>query len=132
MKELYIYPAVFTFEEEGTIGIHFPDLKDVKGSGNNIEEALEKAKNSLENHLYDLGAEGKAFPKASSIKNISLEEKQQFIMVPASINSNLKKRDTRAVKKTLTIPKWLNDEAIKNELNFSSLLKEALIKELGL
>jgi hypothetical protein len=37
------------------------------------------------------------------------------------------KKNTRAVKKTLTIPEWLNTEAEKRHINFSSVLQQALI-----
>jgi predicted RNase H-like HicB family nuclease len=129
MKELYIYPAVFSFEEEN-IKIQFPDLKIEAKEGRDMEEALKVAKKTLEEYLYDLDAQGKNFPKATSLKEMRLEENEQFIMVPASILAG-KKLDNRAIKKTLTIPKWLNDEALKNDLNFSSILRKALMRELG-
>ncbi len=40
--------------------------------------------------------------------------------------------NNKAVKKTLTIPKWLNDEAMNKKINFSAILKEALKDELGI
>jgi hypothetical protein len=39
--------------------------------------------------------------------------------------------EDRAIKKTLTIPKWLNDLAEKNRVNFSHILQDALINYLG-
>ena len=43
-----------------------------------------------------------------------------------------KKEDNKAVKKTLTIPNWLNELAINNEVNFSQVLQQALKKELNI
>jgi post-segregation antitoxin (ccd killing protein) len=40
-------------------------------------------------------------------------------------------KNEKSVKKTLTIPSWLNDLAIENNINFSQTLQEALRKELA-
>ncbi|MNV95221.1 hypothetical protein D3C71_1900900 [compost metagenome] len=40
--------------------------------------------------------------------------------------------ESRAVKKTLTVPKWLNDEAERQHLNFSQVLQEGLKRNLGI
>jgi antitoxin HicB len=37
----------------------------------------------------------------------------------------------KSIKKTLTVPKWLNDLAIENNVNFSQTLREALRQELA-
>jgi hypothetical protein len=41
------------------------------------------------------------------------------------------KMEDRAIKKTLTIPKWLNDLAEENRVNFSHILQDALMNHLG-
>ena len=40
-----------------------------------------------------------------------------------------KKHCSRAVKKTLSIPEWLNEAAIRAGVNFSQVLQEALIEK---
>jgi len=40
--------------------------------------------------------------------------------------------ESRAVKKTLTIPKWLDDMAIEQGINFSRTLQEALKHQLDI
>jgi hypothetical protein len=40
--------------------------------------------------------------------------------------------ENKAIKKTLTIPKWLNDIAEQNNVNFSHILQSALKKHLGI
>ena len=40
-----------------------------------------------------------------------------------------RKHNSRAVKKTLSIPEWLNDAAIKAGVNFSQVLQEALMEK---
>lgn len=43
-----------------------------------------------------------------------------------------KKHNSRAVKKTLSIPEWLNEEATAMGVNFSQVLQEALLSKLGI
>lgn len=40
--------------------------------------------------------------------------------------------ESKAIKKTLTVPKWLNDEAERQHLNFSQVLQEGLKHSLGI
>jgi post-segregation antitoxin (ccd killing protein) len=40
--------------------------------------------------------------------------------------------ESKAVKKTLTVPKWLNDAAEKRNLNFSQILQEGIKRNLGI
>ncbi|MDR1134615.1 MAG: hypothetical protein LBL49_00310 [Clostridiales Family XIII bacterium] len=40
------------------------------------------------------------------------------------------RRKTKAVKKTLSIPEWMNEEAEKKHINFSSVLQSALLSEI--
>ena len=42
----------------------------------------------------------------------------------------MKKHDDKAIKKTLTIPAWLNELAVKENVNFSQTLQNALIEQL--
>ena len=62
--------------------------------------------------------------------NNSLRKDYKQILIEADLLSFRKKYDRQTIKKTLTIPKWLNDEALNKKINFSAVLKEALIEEL--
>ena len=45
---------------------------------------------------------------------------------------NIKKHNNKSIKKTLTIPVWLNTISEKNNINFSQVLQEALKEKLGI
>ena len=72
---------------------------------------------------------GKELPEPSNINDVQIDS-GLVMMVVADI-VNMKKENT-PVKKTLTIPKWLDKEATKAHLNFSGVLKEALIDRLNM
>ena len=118
MRKKLIYPAVFLQEDDG-ITITFPDLDGCFSC-----EAMELY---LEDYVGDLF---KSAPTPSKLQNIVLKENECIALIELDIKEYLKTFDNKAVKKTLTIPAWLNDIATKKKLNFSKILQEALIKEI--
>lgn len=52
------------------------------------------------------------------------------MLVPYDSVAYAKKYKNKAVKKTLSIPEWLNEEASKRDINFSQVLQEALINKI--
>lgn len=71
-------------------------------------------------------------PNASHIINIEHNKNQTIVLIKANMRATRDEMNNKAVKKTLTIPKWLNDEAMNKKINFSAILKEALKDELGI
>ena len=130
-KSTYIFPAIFSYADDG-ITIEFPDLPGAISYGENEEEALLNAKECLELHLYGMEEDSEAIPQHEPIKNIKLEENQTIIMVKVFMKLVRDEMKNKAVKKTLTIPKWLNDAAKEHHLNFSAILKNALMEQLGI
>ena len=53
-----------------------------------------------------------------------------LVVVEFDMLEYCKKHNSRAVKKTLSIPEWLNEEAIRMGVNFSQVLQEALMLKL--
>ncbi len=127
----YIYPAVFTAEEKGMYSVDFPDLKNCFTSGENLQDALEMAEDVLALTLYEYERDKKPLPAPSRIKAIPLGENEFASYVAADTMYYQKKFNSKAVKKTLTIPEWLNDMAVAAKVNFSQTLQDALIEKLG-
>ena len=125
------YPAVF-HEDDNSYFVEFPDLEGCLSSGDTIESAFENAKEALGLFLdRDDDIYNRIINKPSSIKEICSKNVNSIVMlVEYDSLEYAKKYKTKAVKKTLSIPEWLNDIAIKENINFSSVLQEALIKKL--
>lgn len=131
MKRHYVYPAVFCPEETG-FSVLFPDLRGCRSQGENIEEASLMAQEALGLYLEYLSDEGKYIPAPSSPNDISCKGDGDFVaMISVDIVAVKSKTNGKAVKKTLTIPAWLNEEAEKQHINFSSVLQEALIDRIS-
>ncbi len=105
----------------------FPDFEACFTDGESFEETLEAARDVLTAVLVDMANHDEAFPKTSRITSDS-DTMVVYIDVPKSYV--LAKANKQSVKKTLTIPKWLNDLAVDKNINFSQVLQEALQEKL--
>ncbi len=126
----YAYPAVFTLEEDGTYSIIFPDLEGCYTCGDNLEDGIEMAEDALALTLYGYEKEGREIPKASVPTAITVSENEFVNFIACDTMAYRKMYNNKAVKKTLTIPEWLNEAATSMGLNFSQVLQEALISKI--
>lgn len=126
----YAYPAVFTLEEDGTYSIIFPDLEGCYTCGDSLEDGIEMAEDALALTLYGYEKEGREIPKASVPTAITVSENEFVNFIACDTMAYRKMYNNKAVKKTLTIPEWLNETATSMGLNFSQVLQEALISKI--
>lgn len=118
------YPAIVHAEQEGGVWVEFPDLDGCFSEGTTLAEAITNASDALGGYLCSLMDRGIDVPAASDVKNVDSGSDFVTIIVTDPLAY---KRSTKSVKKTLTIPEWLNEEAEKRHINFSSVLQKALI-----
>ena len=133
--KMLCYPAVFHADNEmGGYWVEFPDLPGCLTEGDNEIEAMEMAKDALS--LY-CDTSNDIFEREISTPSTCSDIMKRFpgelvMLVEADADHYARKYYTRAVKKTLSIPQWLNDKAVKANVNFSQVLQEALINKLNL
>ena len=123
---LFNYPLII-HNEDGYWG-EFPDVDGCNAQGKTLEEILKDASEALDLHLLSMLIDGEKLPKPTYPKDIKTD-KNSFVTI-ISVDLDIKKKDT-AIKKTLTIPKWLNERAEKEHINFSKVLQEALVEKLS-
>lgn len=128
MKDNYTYPAIFDYSEEGYINISFPDLPEAFSCAENENEAIENAQDVLAITIRDYEEGGRDIPRASI--NIHTNKKQKIFYINIWMPYHRSKIREEYVKKTLTIPTWLNLLALQNNINFSAVLVQGLKKEL--
>lgn len=131
MKDRYVFPAVFYYAEDG-ISIEFPDLPGCLPCADTTDEAVKNAKEALGVHLYGMEKDGEEIPEASDIKNIKVEDGGILMLVEVFMPLVRDRINNKYVKKTLTIPYWLNAEAENQGVNFSGVLQDALKEYLHL
>jgi predicted RNase H-like HicB family nuclease len=117
------YPAII-HQEDGGYWVEFPDLEGCFSDGDSLPDAISNASDALGGYLCSMMDRGLTAPIASDAKSIDAGNDLVTLIVTDPLSY---KRNTKSVKKTLTIPEWLNDEAEKRHINFSSVLQKALI-----
>ena len=126
LKKLF-YPAVFTPEDDGGYSVAFPDMNGCFTQGETIEEAYEMAFDALGLAIDFLESEKRTIPSPSAPNQIKLNENEFIVIIEFDMLEYQKKHNSKSVKKTLTIPQWLNEEAMAKNINFSQVLQEALL-----
>lgn len=138
---LSIYPACF-FKEDNGYSVIFPDLNYLATQGDTLEDAVAMAVDCLAGHLYTAKMDNEKFPKASKLSDINIDRLSDELditgtytdaftnMVSVDVKAYAKEHFDKSVRKTLTIPAWLNTAAQEEGINFSKTLQEALMSKL--
>lgn len=140
---LSMYPACF-FQENNSYSVVFPDLNWLATQGDTFEDAMEMAVECLAGYLHTCQRDGDSIPKPSKLSDINPESVAKELdpdspmcnafvnMVSVDVASYAKEHFEKSVKKTLTIPAWLNNAALEKGINFSQVLQDALKAQLHL
>lgn len=129
MNKLF-YPAIFHKEEEG-FWVTFPDFPECFTEGDDMEQAYEMAVDALGLAITSRKEEKEELPIPSKPDEV---DTQGGILTVITFDrmEYLKKHSSKAVKKTLSIPEWLNEEALRLGVNFSQVLQEALLQKISI
>jgi len=128
----YVFPATIHPEPEaGGFSIWFEGLSGCGAQGEDITEALDSAQDALAGWIYAIQKRGYHVPEPFPIDQIPLEPGEYTTLIMADIDAYRKTVDSYAVKKTLSIPSWLNEKAEAANVNYSKVLQDALVQYLG-
>lgn len=123
----YVYPAIFHFNsDDGSYTITYPDLPGCISEGKNLENALYMAQDALQLWIEVSLQEKESIPPASSLADIHPEEGEFVNFIRVSI------KDNRAVRRTVSLPKWLDEQVSAAGISLSRVLQEALKERLGI
>lgn len=127
----YIYPAIFYPEANGRFSVVFPDLNDLATYGDNLADAFAMAQDACEQYLFTLLRDGDPLPASTPIDAVERDVPDTIVnLVCADLDAYARAYDDHAVKKTLSIPAWLNTACDGYGINYSKVLKDALIAKL--
>lgn len=126
----YAYPAIFTPEKDGSFSVDFPDLEGCYTCGDSLEESIIMAEDVLALILYGYEKDEREIPSPSLPSKVKLSGDAFVNYIACDTLVYRKKYNNKAVKKTLTIPEWLNEAASSMGLNFSQILQEALLQKI--
>jgi predicted RNase H-like HicB family nuclease len=123
--DYYAFPAFLYYDDDG-ISIEFPDLPGCLPYADTTEDAFRNAREALGLHLFGMEQDGEPIPEPTPIQQLAPEDGAVVSMVEVFMPAIRERMNTKVVKKTLTIPAWLNALALENGVNFSQVLQEAL------
>ena len=126
------YPAIFHNAEEGGFWITFPDFPEIITQGDTTEEAYKMASNALGLCIDEKLKCGEELPAASSINDCVKEPGSFPCLIEFDLMQYRRTHNTKSVKKTLSIPEWLNEAAVAQNINFSQVLQDALLHKIGM
>lgn len=124
---LITYPAIIHDDEDG-YWIEFPDLPGCNSDGESIAELMANASEALGAYVAYLMDDGQSVPEASKLETVTVEEGEKTYVYT---DLNKYRRDTKAVKKMLSIPAWLAKEAEQRNYSLSKILQEALLEKMN-
>lgn len=127
----YVYPAIFTKEEDGII-VTFPDLEDTFTDGGTMEEAFENAEDVLNLMLWNREEQKKDIPAPTAAADISVPNGGTLAMIKADTLAYRKIHDKKTIRRSITLPGWLDNIARERNINFSQLLQNAIRRECGI
>ena len=119
-----VYPAVFHANDDGSYTITYPDLPGCISEGKTLANAVYMAQAALTQWIEYLADKNQAIPKASDLKDIAPDEAEFVNLVRADA------KDGRAVRRTVSIPKWMDEKVSESGLSLSRVLQDALSQRL--
>ncbi len=121
----YVYPAIFHPNEDGSFTITYPDLPGCISEGKSLGNAMYMAQSALTQWIEYLADKEQTIPLASDLKKIETTPEEFSSLIRAEI------KDGRAVKRTVSIPKWMDDQVTASGLSLSRVLQDALKERLN-
>ncbi|MBQ9607458.1 MAG: type II toxin-antitoxin system HicB family antitoxin [Lachnospiraceae bacterium] len=128
----YIFPAIFAPDEKGMFSIRFPDVDGCFTCGDNLEHGMNMANDALSLMLVEMEDKGREIPVASGINDLKMNKDEFATLISVDTTVYRHTLNNMAVKKTLSIPQYLNQAAIAAGINFSQVLQDALKEKLGM
>ena len=118
----YVYPAVFQGNDDGSYTVTYPDLPGCISEGKSLANAIYMAQAALGQWIGYLADKKMDIPPASAVGSVAVEGDGFVNLVRAEV------RDGRAVKRTVSIPRWMDEKAIESGLSLSRILQDALME----
>ena len=120
----YVYPAVFCANNDGSYTVTYPDLPGCISEGKSLANAMYMAQAALSQWIEYMADKNQAIPGASDIKNVLANENEFVNLIRADV------KDGRAVRRTVSIPKWMDEKVSESGLSLSRVLQDALSQRL--
>jgi len=120
-----VYPVVFTPIKEGGYDVYVPDVP-LNTQGADMAEAIYMARDAIESMGVYYQDEKQPVPAPSPIESVKAGGKKIVSLVDVDFDAYRRTRDNRTVRRNVTLPGWLDDQASKAGINVSGVCKKLL------
>lgn len=120
----FVYPAVFHANDDGSYTVTFPDLPGCISEGMSVGNAMVMAQSALSQWIEYLTDKKENIPQASELKSVTAKDDEFVNLIRADV------KDGRAVRRTVSIPKWMDERVSEAGLSLSRVLQDALMERL--
>lgn len=125
-----VYPAIFTpFDNTDGYTVEVPDLPGCVTEGDSLVDAIEMAVDAASGWILDELEAGHSVPAASAPVDVAAPDGSFVNLLVLDMTSYSEKYGSKTVRKNITIPAWLNTYGEANNINFSKVLQDALLKQ---
>jgi predicted RNase H-like HicB family nuclease len=121
----YVYPAIFHRNKDESYTITCPDLPGCISEGKTLGNAMYMAQSALTQWIGYLSDKKHEIPNASAVGAVKISKGEFVNLICAEV------RDAKAIKRTVSIPKWMDDKVIQSGLSLSRVLQDALGERLA-
>lgn len=124
-----MYPVIISeYNDDGHYYVvTSPNIKGMVTQGDTLEDAVYWAEDAIGTMLDG----EKSYPKIQDPSNWKLNKNDRLVYITVDMSKWLKK-NSKTVKKTITVPEYLNEMAKEQNINVSRVASEALKRELGI
>ena len=127
----YLYTATIVKRDSGKYEARIPDIPHCVTSGRDEAEAIEMIADAACSMLTVYEDEGMAIPAASAPGSIPAPDGGFVSVLSLDTDQHRMVYDTRTVRKSVSIPAWMDKLAQKQGVSCSKVLQDALRVRLG-
>lgn len=127
LPDYYSYTATFTPEEDSWL-VEFPDLERCATNADTLEEAILQANNVLEDYMAILERDNMPVPEPTPYESIEVPAGGSKQRIVVQMQKARLRWSNETVRRTVTLPAWIDKEAQEEGLNLSQLLQGVLVR----
>lgn len=116
----FVYPAIFHLNGNGSCTVTFPDLPGCITEGKSLENAAFMARDAMATWLEYTLDHKEQLPPVSDLRTLEVSPDEFVNLICADV------KDGHAVRRTVSLPKWMDDKVVENGLSLSKVLQDAL------
>ncbi len=124
-----LYPAVFTMFEGGDgYTVEVPDLPGCVTEGGDLIDAIEMGTDAASGWILGEIENGSGYPQARTLEQTDVPEGSFASYLVLDMDAYAERYGSRAVRRNITIPAWLDTYVKKNDLSLSRIVQDSLLK----